>query len=277
MTRRQMTILVDNPAADGLLAEHGFSLWIEDAGRRILFDTGQGAAILANARALGIDVGRADDIVLSHGHYDHTGWLDEIVALASRACVFLGPEAMQPRYSIREGTAKAIAMPAASREAVLALPEQRRRWVSRPVCPAPGIGITGPIPRNNSFEDVGGPFFLDAAGSRPDPIGDDMALYIRTDSGLVVCLGCCHAGVVNTLDCIVELTGEPRIRTLLGGLHLAAASERRMEQTIAALRTRDIGRMILCHCTGAAAAERLAQAFPGRVSTGYAGLTVPLA
>jgi len=68
-----ITILVDNRSDDAnLLTEHGFSLWVDADGYRILFDTGQSDAVIHNAEKLGIDVSRADALVFSHGHF-HRG------------------------------------------------------------------------------------------------------------------------------------------------------------------------------------------------------------
>ena len=72
----RITVLVENTAeSPGLLAEHGLSLWIETGSQCILFDTGQGGALVNNADRLGISLSRVDTIILSHGHYDHTGGL----------------------------------------------------------------------------------------------------------------------------------------------------------------------------------------------------------
>ena len=72
--RLRVTALADNSvAAPDLLAEHGLSLLIEADDRRILFDTGQGKVLAANAPALGVPLSPLDALVLSHGHYDHTG------------------------------------------------------------------------------------------------------------------------------------------------------------------------------------------------------------
>ena len=110
----KLTIIVDNKAAEGLLCEHGFAVWIEVAGRRLLFDTGQGAAIAGNADMLGIDLRTADALVLSHGHYDHTGGVPLLIARAPTAEIYAHPAATGPRYSLRDGVAKQIAMPAAA-------------------------------------------------------------------------------------------------------------------------------------------------------------------
>lgn len=70
-----ITIIVDDQAPKGLVAEHGFAAWIRADEHSILFDTGQGAALVTNARALDIPLHETADLVLSHGHDDHTGGL----------------------------------------------------------------------------------------------------------------------------------------------------------------------------------------------------------
>jgi len=78
----RVIVLIDNEAENGLAAEHGFSAWVEAADRRILFDTGQGPALAENAVRLGIDRRRVDDLVLSHGHYDHPGGVARVLERA---------------------------------------------------------------------------------------------------------------------------------------------------------------------------------------------------
>jgi 7,8-dihydropterin-6-yl-methyl-4-(beta-D-ribofuranosyl)aminobenzene 5'-phosphate synthase len=75
----KIIILVDNKANEGLLAEHGLAVWIETAGRRLLFDAGQGPALASNAGRLNVPLHSADSLILSHGHYDHTGGLPLVI------------------------------------------------------------------------------------------------------------------------------------------------------------------------------------------------------
>ena len=152
-------------------------------------------------------------------------------------------------------------------------PPERLHPVQRPVMLSDRIGLTGPIPRVTGFEDTGGPFFLDPEGESPDPIEDDLALWIRTDDGLVVCAGCSHAGIVNTLDYVRGLAGGARVRAVIGGLHLLEASSQRMDRTIAALRLLEPDFLVPCHCTGEKAVAALKEAFGERVSPGAAGMT----
>ena len=107
----RMVIVVDNQATDGLLPEHGFSLWIDLGDQRILFDTGQGQALASNAPKLKIDCSRADHLVLSHGHFDHTGGLRHILNQAAEIHVHGHPGIVQPRYSIHLGIPRPIKMP----------------------------------------------------------------------------------------------------------------------------------------------------------------------
>ena len=268
-----ITVLSDNRVAYGLEAEHGFSLWIETVGRKILFDTRRDEAMLRNADQLGIELGRADCVVLSHGHYDHTGNVPKMFARAEHAQLFSHPNVLQTRYSIHDAP-KQIGMPAKSVGTIMALPNARRNWVTVPRFLGPGVMLTGPVPRVIAYEDTGGPFFLDADGKRPDEITDDQSLWVQTLAGLVVCLGCCHAGVINTLRHITAVAGDKRVMAVIGGMHLLHATETRLEQTAEALKEYNIPYVFPCHCTGDAPMDFLAKKLGASVQPGYVGLKV---
>lgn len=266
-------ILVDNRAGDGLVEEHGFSLWLEVSGRRILFDTGQGTALAPNAKTLGCDLGLIDELVLSHGHYDHCGAIADVVGMAPSSRIFCHANAFVPRYSIRPGeNPRNIAMPFNNGEALFSVPDNRVQWVTRPRMIASGVGITGPIPRLHPLEDTGGPFFLDPDGRQPDPITDDMAIWIETGHGLVILTGCCHSGVINTVEHIRTVSGVKKVFGLIGGLHLMNATRGRIESTCCALNRWNPAFVIPCHCTGEEAQSYLRVALGERVIPGYAGL-----
>lgn len=269
----RITIVVDNNVQGALASEHGWSTWIESDGKKIIFDTGQGPALESNIPKLGIDIEAADILVLSHGHYDHTGGLPYVIAEAPNIELYCHPGVVQPRYAIRDGKARSIGIPHASAEALERFPPERLHWVPEPVMLTKTIGLTGPVPRVTPYEDTGGPFYLDPRGAHPDLIEDDQALWIQTAEGLVVCMGCAHAGLINTLYYIQGLTKITRIRAVLGGFHLMAAGEERLQATVAALRELAPETLIPCHCTGEAAARRLRDDLGQSVTPGAAGMT----
>ncbi len=273
----KITILVDNEAGAGLKAEHGFSLWIDTGDRRLLFDTGQDELLLANAEALHVDLAQADSVILSHGHYDHTGGLSSLLHHAHAFDLYCHPAAVHPRYSVRNHQAKSLQMPRASMAALDHFPQEHLHWVQQPTLLTPDIGLTGPILRKTSFEDTGGPFFLDQAGHRPDPVDDDLGLWISTDSGLIVCVGCAHSGLINTLHQILRQNPGQRIRSIIGGFHLLNADRRRIEQTLKDLHQLAPEQIIPCHCTGEEAVQQLRHAFGKRCRSGMAGMQLNFA
>jgi 7,8-dihydropterin-6-yl-methyl-4-(beta-D-ribofuranosyl)aminobenzene 5'-phosphate synthase len=268
----RIRILVDNRASNGLVEEHGFSAWVEVDGSTILFDTGQGRALIHNANMLGCDLRQIKMLVLSHGHYDHCGAVPDVVQIAPTARIFCHPNCFLPRYSIRPNEApKSIAMPFPIGKALFDTPDNRVQWVTRPRMIATGIGITGPIVRLHPLEDTGGPFFLDPDGHYPDPIMDDMSMWIETGHGLLIITGCCHSGLINTVKHIRKVSRVEKVYGVIGGLHLANASRDRIEATCSALRRWNPEFVIPCHCTGEEAQSYLRVALGERVTAGYAG------
>lgn len=261
-----MTVVVDNESSLDLIAEHGFSAWIEVGEQRILFDTGQGIALEKNAFQLGIDLGQATVLVLSHGHYDHTGGIPVFLAANTTAPVLSGCSLNTLRFSCHpDQVARAIGIGDATVRVLGALPAHRRTELQAPHYLAPFIGISGPIPRLTSFEDTGGPFFLDEEKQRPDTIDDELAMWIETSAGLVILTGCCHAGLVNTVNHIRTVSGTERIHGIVGGFHLLQASEHRLEQTVAFIADCAPDFLIPCHCTGQHVVDRLLREFGSKL------------
>ncbi len=270
-----ITAIVENTAGTFEAAgEWGLALWIEADEHRILSDTGQGRTLRQNACLLGIDVAAAEALVISHGHNDHTGGIAELMAAGFRGKTYFHPAALNDKYQ-REKTPphRAKGMPAASRQALLSRPADLVES-SRPTELAPGIIVTGAIPRRIPYEDIPDPFFLDENCTRPDPLVDDQALLIETRRGWVVITGCGHSGLINTLNYARELTGISRIAAVIGGLHLFRASVERIKATVEDLRPFCVELVAPCHCTGFEATGALQHEFGTQVVALRAGTSV---
>ncbi|WP_281047848.1 MBL fold metallo-hydrolase [Spirochaeta thermophila] len=267
--RVEILILVDNKASPRFRAEHGFSVLVRMRQRSILFDTGAGAALSHNASVLGVGRDEIQVVVLSHGHYDHTGgltwWEGEV-----SPTLYLSPYALQSRYSVRAGQARPIGMPAEARAWVNSLPPDRVVWTTEPHMIEEGCWVTGPISRS-PHEDTGGPYFLDEEGRFPDPMLEDQAMWVETEEGLVVISGCAHAGIVSTLEYVIRVAGASKIRAVIGGFHLAHASVARLTYTAEHLARLGVHTLVPCHCTGEDAVSFLSRSLEGRVVTGEVG------
>ncbi len=254
------------------MAEHGLSIWIESGDHRILFDTGQGAALPHNSEILGIPLEEAEGLVLSHGHYDHTGGISYAIGSNPGIDVYCHPGVVVQRYSIRPNAQpRKIQMQNESKSLLDNMAADKLHMVTKPSLIAPDIGLTGPIPRICGFEDTGGLFFLDIEGRQADPIDDDQAMWIRSERGLVVVMGCCHSGTINTIEYIRKIAEQPRVVAVIGGFHLGETTGYRLEKTCGLLRELDLELLVPCHCTGEAASERFRNVLGDVVKPGYAG------
>ena len=241
LNRVSATVLVENTTLNPeLKPEHGFSLWVDTGDGQVLFDTGASGVVCENAEVLGIDLSEADAIVLSHGHWDHTGGLAAAAGVAHKATIYAHP---------------AAEIDPAGRECLLS---------RAPETVVPGIQTTGEIARDTDFE-----------GERGYPMSfpDDQAIYFEVDEGVVVVVGCAHAGVVNTLQQVARLANTDTIYAVMGGMHLGPASDDRLEKTVDAFRRLGVRRLGACHCTGEKAMRLFDKEFPAesfRCATGTA-------
>jgi len=258
----RITVLVENSVhRQGLVAEHGLSFHVQCGGRSLVFDTGQTDLAVINAETLRLPLDRVEAIVLSHGHYDHTGGVPAILDAVPQARVYLHPAAFGEKFSQNSGQSRSIGMSDCVAQAICHRAGGFIQTKSRTEI-MEGVFATGEIPRANDYEDTGGAFFLDTEGTRPDPLVDDQALVIDLGRSVVLLLGCAHSGVVNTLDHVRHLTSGKPVCALIGGLHLGLASEERIQKTLERLRAAQLEMLAPAHCTGLPATAKLWSAFP---------------
>lgn len=239
-----ITSLLENTAARaGIAAEHGLSLYVETANRRILFDMGQTDLFARNAEALGIDLSRVDLAILSHGHYDHGGGLAAFLEINQTAPVYLTEAAFLPHYN---GTQKYIGLDTSLGD------HPRLRVVSGDLSLGDGLTLLSPNgrTRNHSLgafgltERVGDVFVPDDFRHEQYLLIEELIEESLSEAGRRVLIsGCSHAGILDIVEWF-----EPDV--LVGGFHVSkmALGEEltALGEALAAHGTT----YYTCHCTG---------------------------
>jgi len=266
----KVTILMDNTALFDrmFVAEHGFSAYIEAEGKRVLFDTGYSGAFLQNAEKMKIDLFDLDYIVLSHGHFDHTGGLWHLIHRFMEAAIEETPHRLPRLIAHPRCFLPRPKPPLGNIGSILTADEVQRAMPlelsESPVCLTPNLFFLGEIERTFPFEasPPGSRRIVLPDGSiQEDLILDDTSLAFRGRDGLVVITGCAHAGICNTVEYAKKVCGERRIHDIVGGLHLRTVGPQ-LIGTLAYLKDLYPDALHACHCTSLAAKVALGQVAP---------------
>ncbi len=262
--RIRISVLCDDQAKMGFmdrvfLGEHGLSLFIEvgDA-TRILFDVGATDVFLHNASLLDIAIGDVRQVVLSHGHWDHSNGLKHLAEMSLRPSILVHPDAFV--YRCRP-TGEYNGLPFDR----IAMGEFFDVIVSdKPYLLAEDVWFLGGIPRITGHESRETRFHY-LVGNRKieDFIMDDSAIAIRTDKGAVVLTGCSHAGVCNIVEYAREVTQCDRVHMVMGGFHLLGDTAQ-LHETITYFHRNRVEHLLPMHCTDLNALCAFHRAFGSR-------------
>lgn len=276
----KLTVLCDNAVGIvGGIGEHGYAIFIEAEGHPYLFDTGSGVGILSNAKLLEKDLRSVKKIFLSHGHYDHTGGLTDVLDLAHPVSVYAHPAIFDEKYSVSKKDdrteSKFIGIP--QRRALLEAKGAHFQLDTDFREVGEGIFLTGEIPRVTGYEEgedrlkvkLNDAFIIDT-------FPDDQALVLSTKKGLVVLLGCSHAGTINTLRYIQSKFKDEPLHAVIGGTHWGFMKEKDFASSIEVLKAMDISMIGVSHCTGIPVAHRLMSEFGDRAFYASVGTVIEI-
>lgn len=265
----KLTVLVENTAmGPEFQSVHGLSLYLKANGHRLLMDVGPGEEFVHNAQLLGIDPAQVELCVISHGHHDHGGGLENFLKHNHTAPVLLTERAFGNYYSGKKyiGLDQSLK----SHPQVQLLPERYQ--------PAPHILLLSQIPGDRLLPKAN-EGLLDENGA--DPFLHEQVMLVEEQGKFLLLGGCAHRGIVNILEHVKNVVGRyPDV--VVSGFHLSAggsgkcmAEDDYLDALSKALL--DTGAMFYsCHCTGQEALNRLKARMPGRLAAVSTGMTLEL-
>jgi len=274
----EIHLLADaNVQEDGILGEAGFAalvsvIYDDSSEFQFLFDTGFGTPALEyNISALKDsyerDLSSIDLIIFSHGHCDHVAGVLKVISLIKRRVpVLCHPDALLHKiFTSDDGKKHEIGIHEYYSNSELEV-NAEVITTREPYHVADGIMTTGVVPRTNNFERITGTLekimTVRDGKEMPDLIEDDLSVIFHLkDDSVVILTGCCHSGIVNTVNYAVSLTGSSSVVGIVGGLHLHDASSERLDSTTEHLRQYPLSVLGPCHCTGLRGRAALMYAF----------------
>ena len=269
----RVTVLAENTAAnENLESEHGLSILVQMKRAVILFDTGCGEMFIQNAKKLDVDLAKVTHLILSHGHYDHSGGIEALFRVNEKAKVYLREEAFSKLYAIRTGgeaedsgiswgfsdnnpRTEYIGIPQGLKGNPRLVFARDRLEIAEGVTLFSDIRLSEPIPDTNRYLMI-----QEGDELLPDAFIHEQYAEIIEDGKTLLLTGCSHHGIVNILKDHWEKTGRlPDV--VIGGFHLHSHTHGRADdavlKSVAEHLAKTCAKYYTCHCTGLPAYEEL--------------------
>ena len=239
---RLVTIIENLVYQQGLYAEHGLSIYIETENSKIVFDTGQSGLFLQNALKMDLNIEDVDALILSHGHYDHTGGLYPFLEKNKKARIYAKKDVFKPKYRSHNRFIGTIFQSE--------LLQDRLQFVDEITEIAENIFIMPNIELYNKIDThfnglnlkMGEEYF-------PDEFEDELFLAIRQKEQINIITACSHRGITNICRTATEHFKLPA-GLILGGFHMKDCNQEQyidITRHLRQLQPKSIG---VCHCTG---------------------------
>ncbi len=255
---RIINLIENTEGRSGCAYAHGLSFYVETRKHKLLLDLGPSAETIGNARVLGIDLKTVDTMILSHGHYDHSGGILPFTEINDKALIYMQASATDEYYADDGEDAPERFRYIGIDKAIAALPQLRFLHGDTVIDEELELFVI----KNRSHEL---PFtnkrllVRTGDGYQRDDFVHEHFLVIRQDDKAVLMSGCAHNGILSILDVYREKYGNaPDL--VVSGFHLMKKTDYRESEII---KIRDMAeqlktyptKFVTCHCTGLPAFE----------------------
>ncbi len=258
---RIINLIENTEGRSGCVYEHGLSFYIETENHKVLLDLGQTDNSILNAKELGVDLKAVDTVVLSHGHYDHSGGIMPFAGINDQAVIYMQQSAGGEYYAddgkLAEGDRyRYIGID----KEILKLPQVR--LIQGDYVIDDELEVFTISNRTHMLPFTNKRLLIKTGdGFVSDDFGHEHFLVVK-DKGLTVLMsGCAHNGILSILDAYKEKYGSlPDI--VVSGFHLMLKREYREKEllevrAIAEELSKYPTKFYTCHCTGVPAFEEM--------------------
>ncbi len=273
----KIAVLVDNKTENPVCeAEWGLSLLIEICGQKILYDAGASDMFIQNAKALQIDLSKIDAVVVSHGHYDHTGGIPTFLSLNTRCKCYIRENAFRNYYE-KENDDEYLHV------GIKWTPEQIKEIANRFVLTScrefidDSVEVISCIPdRGISYTENSFYWLTDDMEYISDDMSHEQILLIHENQKIAIFSGCSHSGVISILDYVKKIYPEKTIEAFVAGMHLYSLDETEINGLLDKMEGYGVNYFVPLHCTGMKAILKMKERFAERCIIATSGDTISL-
>lgn len=254
----KFTFLSENKTEDPCYtAEHGLAIHIVANGRKMLFDTGASEIFIKNAKNRKVDLTEIEEVIISHGHFDHTQGLPFFCKINSNAKIYIHQNGFEKSYGLEDGKLDQEQCGILWTEAEKGEMEPRLIYTNERFHITEDIIISGTIPSHYGYNPSEMFYNEDDAGIlTEDDMSHEQFLVIRDRDengiplGIYLFSGCSHKGIIPAIRYARDIFPNEKILGLIGGMHLYRASHDVIKKVVEEIVEQGIERVMPVHCTG---------------------------
>ena len=274
---RIINLIENTEGIDGCVYAHGLSFYIETSGHKLLMDLGPSEDTIKNAAVLGVDLSSVDTVILSHGHYDHSGGIIPFTKINDHALIYMQESAIKDYYADDGKDVLERFRYIGINKEIETLPQVR--FLNGDAVIDDELEIFTIHSRSHDL-----PFtnkrLLVRVGNEymNDDFNHEHFLVIRQEGKMVLISGCAHNGILSILDAYKDKYGKAP-DMVVSGFHLMKKteySEKEMEEIKnIAYELKDYPtKFVTCHCTGLAAFDIMKNIMGDRIEYVHSGETI---